>query len=160
MSIQPFDTYKMADDFFNIYLHTSNSINNSTKEPIWVLPVTGQMGDRYKFYKKCIGVVNFVCLPTSTTGATAGAKYLIRDISNTQSNSADTLIGGQSNIIYNFQADTNTSSSQVGFPYLVVNPFGQQQLQITEYDGTAPVTSGGDEIDEDWSIHITYYFYY
>ena len=158
MSIQPFDTYKMADDFLNVYLHTSNSINNSTKEPIQVLPVTGQMGDRYKFYKKCIGVVNFVCLPTSTAGATAGAKYLIRDISNTQSNSADTLIQ-QSYIIYNFQADTNTSSSQVGFPYLVVNPFGQQQLQITEYDGTAPAT-GTNEIDTDWSIHITYYFYY
>ena len=156
MSVQPFNSFSMADDFFNIFLHTSNSINNSAHSPRWNLPITGQMNDRYKFYKKCIAVVNYVNLEVANDGAVVGQQYHIRDITNTQSNSSDTQIGQQSNIIYSFQADTNVLSSNTGFPYLVVNPFGTQEFSITEATATTPNTS----VTKHWGIHITYYFYY
>lgn len=156
MSVQPFNSFSMADDFFNIFLHTSNSINNSAHIPRWNLPITGQMNDRYKFYKKCIAVVNYVNLEVANDGAVAGEQYHIRDITNTQSNSSDTQIGQQSNIIYSFQADTNVLSSNTGFPYLVVNPFGTQEFSITTATSTTPNTS----VTKHWGIHITYYFYY
>jgi len=155
MSVQPFNTFRMADDFFNVFLYTGNSINNSDSSPIWNLPTTGQMGDRYKFYKKCIGVVNYVSLPVVNNGAVAKSQYFIRDITNTQSNSSDTQIQQQSNIIYSFQADTNVITNQTGFPYLVINPFGTQQLTITSGDSLSPAS-----ITVNWGIHITYYFYY
>jgi len=154
MSVQPFNTFRMADDFFNVFLYTANSLNNSASSPIWNLPTTGQMGDRYKFYKKCIGVVNYVSLPVTSNGAVAGNQYFIRDITNTQSNSSDTQIGQQSNIIYSFQADTNIITNQTGFPFLVVNPFGTQQMSITSADNIP------SSVTVNWGIHITYYFYY
>lgn len=156
MSTQPFNSFNMADDFFNIFLHTANSINNSANSPRWNLPITGQMSDRYKFYKKCIGVVNYVNLEVATNGALVGGQYHIRDITNTQSNSSDTQIGQQSNIIYSFQADTNVLTGNNGFPYLVVNPFGTQEFSITGATSSTPSTA----ITKDWGIHITYYFYY
>lgn len=155
MSVQPFNNFQMADDFFNIFLNTSNSINNSASSPRWNLPVTGQMNDRYKFYKKCIAVVNYVNVPIEANGADVKKQYHIRDISNTQSNSADTQIDQQSNIIYSFQTDTNVLVGG-GFPYLVVNPFGIQEFSITEASSTTPDTS----VTSHWGIHITYYFYY
>ena len=162
MSIQPLNTFGMADEFFNVYLHTSECLNKNElghdSKPIWNLAKTGLMGDRYKFFKKCIGVVNFVVLPTSANGATAGKKYLIRDVNNSQSNSTDTLLDGQSNIIYSFQTGGDIASTDAGFPYLVTNPFGTQQLMITEHDSINPPTDD-DEITTSWGIHITYYFY-
>lgn len=159
MSVQPFNNFQMADDFFNVFLHTSDSINNSASSPRWNLPVTGQMNDRYKFYKKCIAVVNYVNVPITAGGGggvVAGGQYHIRDISNTQSNSADTQINQQSNIIYSFQVDTNVLTSNNGFPYLVVNPFGTQEFSITGATSTTASTS----ITNHWGIHLTYYFYY
>ena len=100
--------------------------------------------------------MNYVNLEVANDGAVAGEQYHIRDITNTQSNSSDTQIGQQSNIIYSFQADTNVLSSNTGFPYLVVNPFGTQEFSITTATSTTPNTS----VTKHWGIHITYYFYY
>lgn len=155
MSIQPLNTFGMADEFFNIYLHTSTSINSDPKNPIWNLSSTGLMGDRYKFFKKCIGVVNFVALDGANDGAVLGEKYLIRNMNNSQSNSTDTLIGGQTNIIYAYQTDEHISNDNAGFPFLLINPFGTQELMITKNNETTPLST----ITKHWGIHITYYFY-
>lgn len=234
MSVQPLNSFRQADDFYNVYLHTSKSINNSKTNPRWIMPVSGLMGDRYKFFKKCIAVVNYLSMPNQV-GLLAGSTYVIRDVSNSQMNSTDSITT-QSNNIFFFQAagqvftdsspdttldgidvtvsadlkaqlqvgmpvsgpgiqsdsfvasisllsdrfqlnkratatqanvtltfgtigegNNRTNVQNVGFPYLKVNPFGEQEFSLTLPDESTPITS---PIGEDWGIHITYYFYY
>ena len=71
MSSQPFSSFRQADDFFNVYLHTNDSINTSTQTPRWLINPSSALQDRYKPYKKCIAVVNFVDLPSGTMIATS-----------------------------------------------------------------------------------------
>jgi len=181
MSTQPFNTFKQADDFFNVYLHTSQSINQSNQNPRWNVNPSGSVCDRYKFYKKVIAVVNWVDLPSSATMITSsGIGLVIRDVSNQQMNSTDSLTN-QSNIIYFIQAINNTDSNtiktyksddtevvntltpigsqrcnlqKVGFPYEKANPFGIQELAITLTTNNTAINGSA------WGIHITYYFYY
>lgn len=156
MSTQPFSSFRQADDFFNVYLHTANSINSSNSNPRWRIHASGAVCDRYKSYKKCIAVVNWVDLPPGSWVSATGKGLLIRDVNNQQMNSSDTQIN-QSNIIYYLSAATSGISTQLqGFPYEKVNPFGEQEFSITLTTTTTPNTS----TSIDWGVHITYYFYY
>ena len=179
MSSQPFTSFRQADDFFNVYLHTNDSINTSTQNPRWLINPSSALQDRYKPYKKCIAVVNFVDLPSGTMITTSGNGLVIRDVSSQQMNSSDSKTN-QSNIIYFLQAINNTDSNviktyksddtevtntltpigsercnlqKVGFPYEKANPFGIQELTITTTSNTTAINANN------WGIHITYYFY-
>jgi len=154
MSVQPFSGLKQADDFMNVYLHTSNSYNSSKTSPRWNTPSNGAICDRYKLYKRVVAVVNFVDLPPNVAIITQGLGVLIRDISNQQMNSIDSLTN-QSNVIFYIQGEATSNIQKVGHPYEKVNPFGEQSLTITNSSSTTPL-----EITVDWGIHITYYFYY
>jgi hypothetical protein len=55
------------------------------------------------------------------------------------------------------EGNSRTNVQNTGFPYLKVNPFGEQEFSLTHPYDTTPITSG---ITRDWGIHITYYFYY
>ena len=162
MSVQPVSNLQQADDFMNVYLHTSNSYNNSKKAPKWNTPFSASVGDRYKFYKRCVAVVNFIDLiPDSVF--TSGSGVMIRDVNNQQMNSIDSLTN-QSNIIYFIQAvdaldsmegNAKSNFQKVGHPYEKVNPFGEQEFHITDTSTTLPLN-----VSNHWGIHITYYFYY
>ena len=91
MSVQPFSGLKQADDFMNVYLHTSNSYNSNKTSPRWNMPSNGAICDRYKLYKRVVAVVNFVDLPPNVAIVTQGLGVFIRDISNQQMNSIDSL---------------------------------------------------------------------
>lgn len=156
MSVQPFNTFRQADDFFNVFLHTSNCINSNASTPRWRINASGAVCDRYKMYKKCIAVVNYLCIDnTVISGATAGNSYVLRDVSNQQMNSSDSLTN-QSNIIYVFTYDGTSVLQSPGFPYEKANAFGEQELTITEGGSTTAKTMNADK---DWGVHITYYFY-
>ena len=102
MSIQPFNSFRQADDFFNVVLNTANSINSSKSNPRWLINASSAVVDRYKPYKKCIGVVNWIDLQPDAN-FTSGSGVVIRDVSSQQMNSSDSLTN-QSNIIYFIQA--------------------------------------------------------
>ena len=162
MSTQPFDSFRQADDFFNIYLHTTNAVNSTHSSrranPRWNVHANGAICDRYKSYKKCIAVVNWVDIPAVGGMVSAdGIGLVIRDVTNQQMNSIDSDIN-QTNIIYYIGASKNGNSEQhQGFPYEKMNPFGEQEMSISLTTTNIPLTS---EAGVDWGIHITYYFYY
>jgi len=163
MSVQPFSGLKQADDFMNVYLHTSNSYNASKRSPRWNMPSSGAICDRYKLYKRVVAVVNFIDLPPDPL-TPSGNGILIRDVSNQQMNSIDSLTN-QSNVIYYLQGvdaddagmvgNSKSNFQKVGHPYEKVNPFGEQSFTITTTNSTTPLA-----ITVGWGIHITYYFYY
>ncbi len=156
MSVQPFNTFRQADDFFNVFLHTSNCINSNATIPRWRINASGAVCDRYKMYKKCIAVVNYLCMDDDViSGATAGDSYVIRDVSNQQMNSSDSITN-QSNIIYVFTVDGTNVLQSPGFPYEKANPFGEQDLSIS-VGNTATASTIANA--KHWGVHITYYFY-
>ena len=101
MSVQPFNSLRQADDFFTVVLNTANSLNASKSNPRWNINPSGAVCDRYKLYKRCIGVVNWIDLQPDTN-FNSGKGLVIRDTSNQQMNSSDSLTN-QSNIIYFLQ---------------------------------------------------------
>ena len=63
------------------------------------MPISGLMGDRYKFFKKCIAVVNYLNMPNQP-GLLAGGNYVIRDLPNSQMNSTDSITRQSTNIFF------------------------------------------------------------
>lgn len=156
MSVEPFNTMRQADDFFRVVLHTRESLTNVLDNPQWLINPSGDVVETYKAYRKCIAVVDW--LDIQSLADQDG--IVVRDVSNMQMNSSDSVTS-QSNIIYYAQSlsgasNKNETAQSVGFPYHKANPFGIQELRITKVDTTAVMAA----ITEDWSIQITYYFYY
>ena len=99
MSVQPFSNLGMADDFFSVHLHTFSKTSGTNAEPVWILkPTNSAVQDRYKFYKRCFAVVDFVDIKAHDNFRTGDA-IAVRDTMNSQPNSYDSL-NGYNNIIY------------------------------------------------------------
>ena len=139
MSVQPFNSLRQADDFYTVVLDTANSLNASKSNPRWNINPSGAVCDRYKLYKRCIGVVNWIDLQPDANFV-SGRGLVIRDISNQQMNSSDSLTN-QSNIIYFLQAVNPNdeydiiSHKMTGITNLTFDASG------AETDGSAVITS-------------------
>ena len=55
------------------------------------------------------------------------------------------------------EGNNRTNVQNTGYPYLKVNPFGEQEFSLTLPGQSTPITT---PIGDNWGIHITYYFYY
>jgi len=189
MSIQPFSSFRHADDFFNVVLNTANSINSSKSNPRWLINASSAVMDRYKPYKKCIGVVNWIDLQPDAN-FTSGGGVVIRDVSSQQMNSSDSLTN-QSNIIYFIQAvDTDdkyeiqtyentdqdmtngdiTSTTTTNIAKALGNakhnlikvghPYEKvNPFGVQDFSLTPTTSTTAITPTNDWVIHITYYFY-
>ena len=146
---QPFNNFRQADDFFNVYLNSQDSINSSNQNPRWRINASGAVCDRYKSFKKCIAVVNWVDLPSHANVDNNG--IIVRDIMNQQMNSSDSNIN-QTNIIYHLDRSRNNPAA---VPFEKANPFGEQEFILTLAKNSTAINPGNE-----WGIHITYYFYY
>ena len=189
MSIQPFSSFRQADDFFNVVLNTANSINSSKSNPRWLINASSAVMDRYKPYKKCIGVVNWIDLQPDAN-FTSGGGVVIRDVSSQQMNSSDSLTN-QSNIIYFIQTtDTDdkyeietykntdqdmtngdiTSTTTTNIAKALGNakhnlikvghPYEKvNPFGVQDFSLTPTTSTTAITPTNDWVIHITYYFY-
>jgi hypothetical protein len=168
MSVIPFNNLRQADDFFSVFLSTANAHPaENTTDPTWLFAGTNQgIMDRYKHFKRCWGVVDYVNIPRSDAFplALAGSSVCLRMYQNQQPNSFDSL-NGQSNVIYMCMArkiaGTETSvvsgcspPTNSGFPFEVMNPFGNIQL-----GWTLPTANTALQVGRAWEVKITYYFY-
>ena len=178
MSVIPFNTLKQADDFFSIYLSTADTQTGSENEnPRWLYTTTNQgILDRYKNYKRCWGVVDYVSIPRDNGLPTAdvGGTICLRMRTNQQPNSFQSKTnsanaGGnsdQSDIIYmaSCQRVIGTENggggppTQPGFPFEVMNPFGPIELAWTSCFGTDGAYASID-MGANWAVKMTYYFY-
>ena len=189
MSIQPFSSFRHADDFFNVVLNTANSINSSKSNPRWLINASSAVMDRYKPYKKCIGVVNWIDLQPDAN-FTSGGGVVIRDVGSQQMNSSDSLTN-QSNIIYFIQAvDTDdkyeiqtyentdqdmtngdiTSTTTTNIAKALGNAKHNlikvghayekvNPFGVQDFSLTPTTSTTAITPTNDWVIHITYYFY-
>lgn len=179
MSVQPFTSLKMADDFFSIYLNTGDADGSTgnNKDPTWLYRANQGILDRYKGFKRCFGVVDFVNIPRADALPTSllGSTIVLRMKQNTQPNSFESttvsnvagkiILLEQTNIIYMCNArqleGTETTAisgvappTNTGFPFEVCNPFGPMELCWTATNDFTAIDMGNT-----WSVKMTYYFY-
>ena len=187
MSTQPFSNLGMADDFFSVNLHTSSGNIGSNQNPVWIIdPPNGAVQDRYKFYKRCFAVVDFVDIKADNNFVT-GEAICIRDLNNAQPNSFDSQ-NGYNNIIWlsrginsnenvisstNIQARQEATSTNfenitnymsfTGATKLIPSgaSFPYEKVNaFGEQRYTITKAENNTSIDAGaWGIKITYYFY-
>ena len=173
MSVIPFNNLRQADDFFSIYLDTMDAHRPGagalTESPMWIFQPNQGILDRYKDFKRCWGVVDFVIIPRVNVvplGALGGG-IVLRMKNNIQPNSYEASDLGQTNIIYmcngkRLEAGVETTAvtgitppTHVGFPFEVMSPFSPIELYWTDpYNPDTPLDMGNA-----WQVKITYYFY-
>jgi hypothetical protein len=158
---------KPSDDFFRVYLNTTKRDAGTTiANPKWTIKYGFQ--DKYKFYKRCIMVVERVDWKNQTDAADASHRVLyIRKTGDMQPNSWGTDLDGMTNIVYMFRnavsgsTQINGTMLETAFPVQTYNPFGQIGFQITsqpqndaenvDFTVVTPTTN--------WGILLTYHFY-
>lgn len=178
MSVIPFNNLKQADDFFSIYLSSADAISGANNtNPKFLFTTTNQgILDRYKHFKRCWGVVDYVCIPRNNglPNADNGATICLRMKNNQQPNSFSSKTktansaanSDQVDIIYmascqNVIGTENNGSgppTQPGFPFEVMNPFGPIELEWTTCFSTNGAYTAIN-MGANWAVKMTYYFY-
>ena len=173
MSVSPFINLKQADDFFSIYLDTMDAHRPGagalTESPMWIFQPNQGILDRYKDFKRCWAVVDFVIIPRVNAvplGALGGG-ICLRMTHNIQPNSYEASDLGQTTAIYmcngkRLEAGVETTAvtgivppTHSGFPFEVMSPFSPIELYWTDpYNPDTPLDMGNA-----WQVKITYYFY-
>ena len=187
MSVQPFSNLGMADDFFSVVLQTDSKTTGTNAEPMWVINPSSAMQDRYKFYKRCFAVVDFLAV-RAHQNFTTGEAICVRDVNSSQPNSFDSK-NGFNNIIYitrGIDANDGTIASTNPTPVSQETAAGvftgiTHRMSFTGATKLIPSTNGfpfekvnpfGEQryvitsleqnlpIDcGSWGIKVTYYFY-